>query len=332
MNGRRVAVVSGGSAGIGRATVRELAGRGFDVAVLARGQDGVEGAVKDVENAGRRGLGIPLDAADLAAVRSAANRVEAELGEIDVWVNVAFVGSLAFFWDTSEDEYRRITEVTYYGQVNGVRAALEHMRPRNRGTIINVGSALAYRGIPLQSAYCGAKHAVKGFTESVITELLHEGSKVKVCMVQVPGTNTPQFTWNLNKMPEHPMPVPPIFQPEPTARAIGFLAEHPRRNIWVGLPTAYTILGNRIAPKFLDFYLGRNGVKGQQTSEDTPRYGSNVFEPIPGDHGAHGPFDAKAHDRSGWLWMSMHRWSLGAAAAGALAAGTALLARRAAGR
>ncbi len=324
----RVAVVTGGTAGVGRATVRELANAGYDVAVLARGSAGLEGAVKDVENAGRRGLAVPVDVADHAAVEEAAERVERELGEIYAWVNVAFVGSLAFFWDTDMDEYRRITDVTYYGQVYGTRAALRHMRPRNKGVIVNVGSAMAYRSIPLQSAYCGAKHAVKGFTESVMTELAHEKSKVKVCMVQLPGLNTPQFTWNLNKMPKHPMPVPPIFAPELPARAIRFLVEHPRRNMWVGVATAYTILGERLAPKFLDLYLGKTGVKSQQT-QDKPRRGSNVFEPQDQDEdaGAWGPFDSKTHSHDPVLWMSMHRRALGAAAAAAAGAG-ALLARK----
>jgi NAD(P)-dependent dehydrogenase (short-subunit alcohol dehydrogenase family) len=324
----KVAVVTGGSAGVGRATVRELAAHGYDVAVLARGPDGVEAAAKDVENAGRRALGVPVDVADLPAVQAAAERVESELGPIDLWVNVAFAGSLAFFWDTTPEEFRRITEVTYYGQVHGTRVALERMRPRNQGVIVNVCSAMSFRGIPLQSAYCGAKHAIKGFSESIMTELAHERSRIKLCMVQLPGLNTPQFTWNLNKMPDHPMPVPPIYQPETAARAVAFLAEHPRRNIWVGFPTAYTILGNRIAPKFLDIYLGRTGVRSQQTSKHLPRFASNVFQPVPGDHGAHGPFDDKAHPRSAVLWASMHRVALGAGALGALAAGVGALVRR----
>ncbi|HVA59478.1 MAG TPA: SDR family oxidoreductase [Mycobacteriales bacterium] len=315
----KVAVVTGGSAGVGRATVRELAAAGYNVAVLARGQDGAEAAAKEVENAGRRGLAVPIDVTDLDALRAAAERVERELGPIDLWVNVAFVGALAYFWDTSPDEYRRITDVTYFGQVNGVRVALERMRPRDAGVIVNVGSALAFRGIPLQSAYCGAKHAIKGFTESVITELRSEQSRVRLCMVELPGMNTPQFTWNLNKMPGHPKPVPPIYQPELAARAVAFLARHPRRNMWVGIPTAYTILGNRIAPAFLDWYLGRTGVKGQLTQQPLPRFPSNVFEPVAGDHGAHGPFDA--HARSPMLWASMHRALVtGAAVAAATAA------------
>ena len=325
----RVAVVTGGTAGVGRAVVRELANSGYDVAILARGQAGLDGAVKDVENAGRRGLGIPTDVADHAAVEEAADRVERELGEIYAWVNVAFAGSLAFFWDTSMEEFRRMTDVTYYGQVYGTHAALRHMRPRDRGVIVNVGSAMAFRSIPLQSAYCGAKHAVKGFTESVITELAHEKSNVKVCMVQLPGLNTPQFTWNLNKMPKHPMPVPPVFAPELPARAVRFLIEHPRRNMWVGVSTAYTILGERLAPKLLDLYLAKTGVKSQQTGQDKPRRGENVFEPRDEheDAGAGGPFASKTHGSDPVLWMSMHRRALGVAAAAVAGAG-AYLARK----
>jgi NAD(P)-dependent dehydrogenase (short-subunit alcohol dehydrogenase family) len=326
MTERRVVVVSGGSAGVGRSIVREFASHGYDVAVLARGQAGVEGAVKDVENAGGRGLGIRADAASLDQVEAAAGRVERELGPIDVWVNVAFVGALRFFWNTDDETFRRITDVTYFGQVNGTRAALARMRPRNHGVIVQVGSALAFRGIPLQSAYCGAKHAMKGFTESVITELKHEGSKVKVCMVQLPGVNTTQFNWNDNEFDEHPMPVPPIFQPEVPARAVRFVAEHPRRNMWVGASTAYTILGNRVAPAFIDWYLGKTGIKGQLSDQDGPRLGSNVHQPKDDDRdvGAHGMFDDKAHARDPWSWTSMHRAVLGA---GAILA-TALAGRR----
>ncbi|HET7325729.1 MAG TPA: SDR family oxidoreductase [Nocardioidaceae bacterium] len=327
----RVAVVTGGTAGVGRAAVREFSRAGYDVAILARGRAGLDGAVGDVEAAGRRGLAVPTDVADHAAVERAAEQVERELGEIDVWVNVAFSGSLAFFWDTSMEEYRRMTEVTYFGQVYGTQVALQRMRPRDHGVIVNVGSAMAYRSIPLQSAYCGAKHAVKGFTESVITELAHEKSSVKVCMVQLPGLNTPQFTWNLNKMPKHPMPVPPVFQPELPAKAIRFLAEHPRRNMWVGVSTAYTILGERLAPKLMDLYLGRSGVQSQQTDQDTPRLGSNVFAPSDedADQGAHGPFGDQAHGRDPLLWASIHRRPILSCLAGSVtAAATAVLVRR----
>jgi NAD(P)-dependent dehydrogenase (short-subunit alcohol dehydrogenase family) len=305
-----IAVITGGTAGVGRAAVREFASHGYDVGVFARGRDGLTATVAEAEQAGVRAVGRSVDVADLDAVRAAAHDVERELGEIDVWVNVAFVGLLEYFWDTTPEEYRRVTEVTYYGQVHGTWVALELMRPRNRGVIIQCGSALAYRGIPLQAAYCGAKHAIKGFTESVITELRHERSRVRMAMVELPGLNTPQFDWNLNKMGRHPMPVPPIFQPEVAGRAIRFVAEHPRRNIWVGPPTALTILGNRVAPRLLDWYLGRTGVDSQLTDEPLPRYRPNVFEPAPGDHGAHGSFDHKAHGGDPLSWASMHRRAL----------------------
>lgn len=312
----KIAVVTGGSAGVGRATVRALADRGYDVAVLARGRAGLEAAVAEVKDCGRRGLALACDVSDETAVEAAADRVEAELGAIDVWVNAAFAGALAFFWDTTPAEFRRMTDVTYYGQVNGTRAALARMRARNHGTIINVGSAMAFRSIPLQSAYCGAKHAVKGFTESVLTELKHERSAVRICMVQLPGLNTPQFNWNLNRMPAHPRPVAPVFAPEVPARAIAFLAEHPRRNLWVGVSTAYTIIGERFAPWLADLYLARRGVSGQQSDADLPRLGENLFEPRDQevDCGAAGPFSEQAHHRDPILWLLTHRGALGVAA------------------
>jgi NAD(P)-dependent dehydrogenase (short-subunit alcohol dehydrogenase family) len=314
---QQTAVVTGGTAGVGRAVVRELAAQGWDIAVVARGQGGLDGACADIGEAGRRALGIQADVADAAQVGRAARQAEAELGPVGLWVNAAFAGYLQFFRDTTEEEFRRVTEVTYLGQVHGTRAALDLMRPRDRGVIINVGSAMAFRGIPLQAAYCGAKHAIKGFTESVMTELAHEKSKIRLCMVQLPGLNTTQFNWNLSKMPRHPMPVPPIFQPEVAARAIAFLARHPRRNMWVGIPTAYTILGERLAPGILDFYLGRTGVSSQQSGE-------NLTQPrdASADRGAHGPFGARAHARDPLSWMSRHRMALTAGLA-ALTAMTA---------
>lgn len=226
----KVAVVTGGSAGVGRATAELLARRGYDVAVMARGGAGLAGAVEDIERQGRRGLGLDVDVSDDKAVQEAAERCEIELGEIDAWVNDAFVGTLAFSWDTSIEEFRRVMDVTCFGQVHGTLTALSLMRPRDRGVIVNVGSAMAFRSIPLQAPYCAAKHAVKGFSESVITELAHEKSKVRVCMVQLPGLNTPQFDWNLSKMPDRPVPMRPIYEPEVAARAIAHLLEHPRRN------------------------------------------------------------------------------------------------------
>ncbi len=305
----KIAVITGGSAGVGRATVREFAAAGYDVAVLARGQAGLAAAVGDVERAGQRGLAVPVDVAQADAVEAAADRVESELGPIAVWVNVAFAGSLAWFWDTSVQEYERMTEVTYYGQVNGTRAALRLMRERDRGAIVNVSSAMAYRSIPLQSAYCGAKHAIKGFTESLITELRATGSHVTIGLVTLPGVNTTQFGWNLNKMEGHPQPVPPIVQPEICARSIRFSAEHPRRNMWVGVSTAYTVLGNRVAPLFLDWYLAKTGVQGQQTDQDLPRWGSNVFDAqdMEEDRGARGSFSDSAWEHDPVSFVARHR-------------------------
>ncbi|HVT21302.1 MAG TPA: SDR family oxidoreductase [Mycobacteriales bacterium] len=306
---RGVAVVTGGTAGVGRATVRELARRGWDVGVLARGAAGLRAAEHDISLRGQRGLGVPADVAQLDAVRDAAARIESELGPIGLWVNVAFVGALRTVWDTEPETFRRITDVTYLGQVHGTRAALDLMRPRDQGVIINVSSALAYRGIPLQAAYCGAKHAVKGFTESLITELRHEGSHVRVCLATLPGLNTPQFDWNDNGLDGHPRPVAPVFQPEVAARLIAFLADHPRRNAWVGISSAYTVLGNRVAPALLDRYLARTGFKGQVTDHG-PRHGSNVFQPRDdeADRGARGMFNEEAHERDPWSAASMALW------------------------
>ncbi|ROP42761.1 SDR family oxidoreductase [Pseudokineococcus lusitanus] len=328
--GSRTAVVTGGTAGVGRATVRALAGKGWDVAVLARGRAGLDGAVADVEAAGRRGLAVECDVADRAAVEAAAERVESELGPVGLWVNNAFVGSLAPFWDTDPDEYERMTAVTYLGQVNGTRAALRHMRPRDAGVVVNVGSALSHRAIPLQSAYCGAKHAVRGFSESVRVELKAEGSRVQLCQVMLPGLDTPQFDWNANQMDGHPMPVAPIFAPEVAARGIAHLADHPRRTLWVGVSTAYTIIGQRVAPSFLDWYLARTGISGQQTDDASRRRGSNVWEPRDEgtDVGAGGSFSDRSVRSDPWSAASMHRGVVGAALAGAGAAAGALAALR----
>lgn len=323
----RVAVVTGGSAGVGRAVVRELAKRGWNVAVLARGEAGTSAAVAEVEQQGRRGMAIPVDVSDADAVDAVADQVERELGPVTLWVNVAFVGALKYFWDMDEASYRRITEITYFGQVNGTRTALRLMRPRDNGVIINVGSALAFRGIPLQSAYCGAKHAVKGFSESVLSELKSVNSNVKLCSVHLPGLNTTQFDWNDNEFDSHPQPVAPVFQPETAARAIAYLADHPRRTMWVGISTAYTILGNRLAPWFLDWYLGKTGVKGQLTDANGPRFGSNVFRARDDeqDRGAHGMFDDKAHPHDPWSWASQRRIPLGVGLMGAAAAAGGLV-------
>ena len=302
-----VAVVTGGSAGVGRAVVEELARTGWNVAVIARGRAGTEAAAKAAREHGGEAGAYLVDVADLDAMRAAADEISRDLGPIDLWINVAFVGALRMFWDTSPDLFRRITDVTYLGQVNGTRIALEHMRPRDRGVIINAGSALAFRGIPMQSAYCGAKHAIKGFTESVIAELRHEHSKVRVGMVQLPAMNTPQFDWNDTDETEHPQPVAPIYQPEVAARMIRFMAEHPGRNAWVGISTAGTVLGNRVAPLLLDWYLGKTGVKAQLTDQPGPRYGSNVWEPRDddADRGARGMFDKTSHNWDPWSSAAM---------------------------
>lgn len=322
---RRVVAITGGTGGVGRATVREFARAGYDVAVLARGEAGLAATRSEVEAVGGRCVTIQVDVADGDRVDAAADTIEAELGPIDVWVNDAFAGALSYFWDTAPEDFRRMTEVTYFGQVNGMRTALRLMRARDHGAIVNVSSAMAYRAIPLQSAYCGAKHAVKGVTESLITELRATKSHVTIGLVTLPGVNTTQFDWNLNKMPQHPMPVPPIVTPEVCARAIRFAAEHPRRNSWVGISTAYTILGNRIAPLFVDWYLAKTGVKAQQTSKDAPRFGSNLYEPrdAHADRGAQGAFGSMAHAHDPVSFLSRHRRTTIVAAV-ATAAATAI--------
>lgn len=328
----RVAVVTGGSAGLGRATVRELAARGWDVAVIARGRDGVEAAAAEVVAAGRRSLAIPADVSDGAAVEAAADRVEAELGPIDLWVNGVMVGVFGKFLDTAPEDFERALSVTYLGFVNGTRAALRRMVPRDHGQVIQVGSALGFRGIPLQAAYCGAKHAIVGFTESVVSELLSQGSKVTVSRVDMPALNTIQFNWVKSKLPDHPQPVAPIYQPEVGARAIAVTAEHPRRRTWVGESTVYTILGNRISGRFADWYAAKTLVSGQQNPEKTePMLPDNLYEPVAGDHGAHGIFDDEAHAWSPQTWWLEHR-RLANGIAGAVLGTAGVLAAAVAGR
>jgi NAD(P)-dependent dehydrogenase (short-subunit alcohol dehydrogenase family) len=319
----RVVVVTGSSGGIGRASAVAFGAQGDTVALLARGDAGLDAAAHDVEAAGGRALAIPVDVADAGAVEEAAARVERELGPIAVWVNVAFTSVFAPFHEIQPDEYKRVTEVSYLGFVYGTMAALRRMRERDRGTIVQVGSALAYRGIPLQSAYCGAKHAIQGFNEALRCELLHTGSHVRTTMVQMPAVNTPQFSWVLSRLPRHAQPVPPIYQPEVAAKAVLYAADHPRRReYWVGGSTAITIAGNAIFPALGDWYLSKTGYKSQQTSEPRdPDQPVNLWEPADSekDFGAHGIFDDKSTDTSIQLWASHHHGLLAAMGAGALA-------------
>jgi NAD(P)-dependent dehydrogenase (short-subunit alcohol dehydrogenase family) len=315
-----IVVVTGGSAGIGRATVREFAGNGYDVAILARGKDGLAATKREIEAAGRRALAVPTDVSDWKAVDDAAERIERDLGEIDIWVNNAFAGIFSRFMDVTPEEYERVTNVTYLGQVNGTRAALKRMLPRARGKIVLVGSALAYRGIPLQSAYCGAKHAIQGFLDSLRTELLHEGTKVSITMVQLPGVNTPQFDWIRVKLPGQPRPVGKVYQPEVAARAIFAAAHGDRKEMLVGLPTLEAVWSNKVASSLLDDYLAATGFKSQQRPQPVqPDRKDNLFEPVAGDHGAHGSFDGEAVDSSTELWISEHKKGVGLAALGAAA-------------
>nr|BFF14649.1 SDR family oxidoreductase [Microbacterium flavescens] len=332
MTTSRIAVVTGGSAGLGRATVRELAARGWDVAVLARGQDGLDGATADIRAAGRRALGIPTDVADRAQVEAAADRVEAEWGPIDLWVNDAMVGVFGEFLETDPDDFERATAVNYFGFVNGTRAALSRMVPRDHGHVVQVGSALAHRGI-LQAAYCAAKHAVQGFTESVTTELLHNKSAVRISTVDMPALNTIQFNWVRTTLPDHPQPVAPIFEPEVGARAIADVADRPRRRSWIGEPTLGTVLGNRFVAGWLDVFMAKTGYSGQQAPDKSePMLPDNLYEPTAGDHGARGIFSDRAHSSSPQIWYTRNRrLSYGLAVAAALGAGAATV-RAVAGR
>lgn len=307
-------VITGASAGVGRATARTFARHNAHIALLARGEEGLEAARREVNDMGGKAIAIPTDVADPEQVDAAAERAEQELGSIDIWVNNAMTSVFAPFKDIKAEEYRRVTEVTYLGFVYGTMAALRYMLPRNRGTIVQVGSALAYRGIPLQSAYCGAKHAIQGFTESVRTELMHENRDVHITMVQLPALNTPQFGWVRSRLPHKAQPVPPIYQPEVAAEAIYWSAHHKRREITVGAQNAVLLWGNKIFPGIGDWYLARTGYKSQQTNEPRdPDRPDNLFTPVPGDHGAHGAFDARAQDSSWQLELNKHLPELGVA-------------------
>ncbi|MEU6372229.1 SDR family oxidoreductase [Streptomyces sp. NPDC046909] len=317
----RTVVVTGASGGVGRATALAFAARGDRVALLARGREGLAAAADEVQRAGGEALVVTVDMADAKAVDDAAQKVTDAFGPIDVWVNNAFAGVFAPFTEITADEFRRVTEVTYLGCVFGTRAALRHMLPRDRGTIVQVGSALAYRGIPLQSAYCGAKHAIQGFNESLRCELLHHGSGVHTTMVQLPAANTPQFDWVLSRMPGRARPVAPVYQPEVAARAIVHAAGHGRRReYWVGGSTVATLIANAVVPGVLDRYLARTGFEAQQDERrDEGARGApgNLWSPADGphghDHGAHGRFDEESHPGSPQEWMSLRRGQVGKA-------------------
>jgi NAD(P)-dependent dehydrogenase (short-subunit alcohol dehydrogenase family) len=324
----QIVVITGASGGIGRAVATAYGARGATVGLIARGEEGLAAAARDVEKAGGKAVVLPLDVADPDQVFEAVERMETVAGPIDVWVNVAFTSVFAPFDQISPAEFRRATEVTYLGYVYATQAVLPRMKARDRGTIVHVGSALAYRGIPLQTAYCGAKHATQGFHEALRCELLHEKSNVHVTMVQMPAVNTPQFSWVLSRLPRHPQPVPPIYQPETVARNVLYAADHPRRReYWVGSTTAATLIANAVAPGLLDRYLGRTGFDSQQTAEPhDPDAPANLFTPADGsaghDFGAHGEFDSRAHTWDPQMWASRNH---GAVAAAGVAAAAGLL-------
>lgn len=307
---KKVVVITGASAGVGRATAQEFARNGWRVALLARSPDGLAGAFKDVEQAGGEAMAIPTDVADHAQVEAAAERVESAWGPIDVWVNNAMATVFCDVAHIDADDFRRSTEVTYLGSVWGTLAALRRMKERNRGVILQVGSALAYRSIPLQAAYCGAKSAIRGFIDSLRCELIHDRSAVQLTMVNLSAFNTPQFDWARNCMGNRPQPLGKIFQPEVAARGIYWAAHHRRRELWVGLPAAEAIIGTRLLPGFLDRKLAHQAYGGQLTSQkEPPHRPDNLYHPAPGDRGAHGRFDARAVSSSTELWWATHRWS-----------------------
>jgi len=328
---REVVAVTGASGGVGRAIAREFAKHGAAVGLIARGRAGLDAAAQEVSELGGTPYAHVADVAEFEQVQAAAAAIEERLGPIDVWINNAMTTVFAFIDDIEPHEFERATRVTYLGAVWGTKVALDRMLPRDRGTIVQVGSALAYRGIPLQAPYCGAKHAMKGFYESLRCELRHRGSGVYVTMVQLPGMNTPQFDHCLSKMPRHPMPVPPIYQPDVAARTVYWAAHHRRREMYVGISTVYSIIGNKVAPWLAERYLAKTAVDGQQT--DRPFDGTaaaNLFEPVDDDHdeGAHGGFDDQAHRHSPQAWLSRHRLPSGLAATAAAGGAAAVLMTR----
>lgn len=321
-----VVVITGASAGVGRAIARELGKRRARVGLLARGIDGLEAAKREIEEAGGEALAIPLDVSDADAVERAAQQVEDAFGPIDIWINNAMVSVFSPVLELKPEELRRVTEVTYLGYAYGTMAALRRMVPRDRGTIVQVGSALAYRGIPLQAAYCAAKHAIQGFTDSVHCELLHDRSSVRITEVNLPAVNTPQFDWVLSRLPNRAQPVPPIFQPELIAEAIVWAAYHYRRSWNLGWPTTKAVVGNNLAPGYADHYLADNGFESQQTGEpEDPNRPHNLWEPLPGDHGARGRFTDRAQSQSAHIYLNRHRQPLLLTAAALL--GGAILGR-----
>jgi len=316
-------VVTGASAGLGRAIAREFGRHKANVGLIARGLDGLNAARAEIESAGGRALVLQADVADGEAVEQAAAKVEEQFGPIDIWINNAMTSVFSPVKEMLPEEYKRVTEVTYLGVVNGTLAALKRMLARDRGTIVQVGSALAYRSIPLQSAYCGAKHAIAGFTDSLRCELIHDRSNIHVSMVNMPALNTPQFGWVKSRLKRKAQPVPPIYQPEVGARAVYWAAHHRRREIYVGLPTVEAIVGNKVAPALLDHYLGRTGYNSQQTQEpEDPNRPNNLWEAVGGDHGAHGAFDGRAHAHSLETWADLHRAKLVAGAIALAGLGT----------
>ena len=328
-NSRETVVVTGASAGVGRAVALEFARHGAAVALLARDEEGLDEARREAESLGGQATTIPTDVSDAGQVEEAAGAVEERFGPIDVWVNDAMATVFAPFAETAPEEFKRATEVTYLGAVYGTMAALKRMVPRDRGTVVQVGSALSYRAIPLQAAYCGAKFGMRGFTDSVRTELMHRKSGAWITMVQLPAVNTPQFNWCRTKLPDHPQPVPPIFQPEVPARAVYFAAHQRRREVYCGGSAVQAIVGNKLAPGLGDWYLARKGISSQQIQGDPvdPDRPNNLFEPVPKEAATHGRFDESAKTRSLQLWATMHRGLVGAgmvvAAGAALAAGVA---------
>jgi NAD(P)-dependent dehydrogenase (short-subunit alcohol dehydrogenase family) len=318
MSKQEVVVITGASAGAGRATAREFGRHGASIGLIARGTERLEAARKEIESLGGRALVLPCDVADPEQVEKSAAAVEAAFGAIDIWINNAMASVFSPVELMTADEFQRVTEVTYLGVVYGTISALRRMRQRDRGSIVQVGSALVYRSIPLQSAYCAAKHAVAGFTDSLRCELIHERSRIHLTMVQMPALNTPQFSWVKSRLPRKAQPVPPIFQPEVAARAIYWAAHHRRREIWVGGSTVAAIVGQKVAPGLLDLYLGRTGYEAQQyDGRSDPHQPDNLFQPVPGDFGAHGDFDERAHEHSPELWIDLHRWLVGLGILGA---------------